>query len=709
MSSEGLKSLIVTDPSLLDEGIDVSGLRTETDTDPRLLASIADFPGISYDPTSFDYLSDLNELFAYGLPGGDTSGAVTPPVTTTPDTGGGGQETSPSITDTIPELSSGAVNTAEEQRLIDAGIGVQGAPGDPVVAPGEIPVTQQEIDEFNRRPVTPVGGQPIDPTGMLPQTPEVVAQDPTTMVPQLGSITPTVAEGTATLEDAGGTYPIVGDDIDVLQSAEGGLGEEVNYTPEQENIIQEILSKAGQNVEGAITQLGKIPGAIVDFANQTVDVFGKKINVGATLAKFAINKIAGGPISLVFDVLSAILPKDTLEQSTSRNIVNELKAEKDYGFNMQTGNMNQDPFGRNPPAVNYEQKLKDDLLGINQSGFQTAKFLEKKQEFAQDYFNKKAEYAGGVEVDEGTVLGPGEAPGDVVSLDDMLREQRDERIGAGIQAAEDDKGDDMLDTGTNIVDEVALTGGDTPNIIEDIGIENIQKSIDQAAKEKEEQEQEQAEGREAFRIAQQREADQAFADQAAKEKEEQEQIEAEYREANRIAQQREADQAFADQAAQKTTPAPSGPPEDVRRGGGADSMPSAPSQPDYSNVTTASAPPGRGGGSGGSPGQGGGSPGAGSGCVIATHAVNSGAFTKDTKREAVRWCVKNLHRTWWGEAIRRGYKYYGQKAIEEGKAKNHYQEFKNYVAFGTGKKRTLKTGWTFVYRTVQFFLKGLTL
>jgi len=675
MSSEGLKSLIVTDPSLLDEGIDVSGLRTKTDTDPRLLASIADFPGISYDPTSFDYLSDLNELFAYGLPGGDTSGAVTPPVTTTLDTGGGGQETSPSITDTIPELSSGAVNTAEEQRLIDAGIGVQGAPGDPVVAPGEIPVTQQEIDEFNRRPVTPVGGQPIDPTGMLPQTPEVVAQDPTTMVPQLGSITPTVAEGTATLEDAGGTYPIVGDDIDVLQSAEGGLGEEVNYTPEQENIIQEILSKAGQNVEGAITQLGKIPGAIVDFANQTVDVFGKKINVGATLAKFAINKIAGGPISLVFDVLSAILPKDTLEQSTSRNIVNELKAEKDYGFNMQTGNMNQDPFGRNPPAVNYEQKLKDDLLGINQSGFQTAKFLEKKQEFAQDYFNKKAEYAGGVEVDEGTVLGPGEAPGDVVSLDDMLREQRDERIGAGIQAAEDDKGDDMLDTGTNIVDEVALTGGDTPNIIEDIGIENIQKSIDQAAKEKEEQEQEQAEGREAFRIA----------------------------------QQREADQAFADQAAQKTTPAPSGPPEDVRRGGGADSMPSAPSQPDYSNVTTASAPPGRGGGSGGSPSQGGGSPGAGSGCVIATHAVNSGAFTKDTKREAVRWCVKNLHRTWWGEAIRRGYKYYGQKAIEEGKAKNHYQEFKNYVAFGTGKKRTLKTGWTFVYRTVQFFLKGLTL
>ena len=114
-------------------------------------------------------------------------------------------------------------------------------------------------------------------------------------------------------------------------------------------------------------------------------------------------------------------------------------------------------------------------------------------------------------------------------------------------------------------------------------------------------------------------------------------------------------------------------------------------------------------GSIGSGGDGGNNDPGGGGCVIATHAVNSGAFTKDTKKEAVRWCVKNLHRKWWGEAVRKGYKHYGQKAIEQGKAENHYQEFKDYVAFGTGKKRTLKTGWTFVYRTVQFFLKGLTL
>ncbi len=97
----------------------------------------------------------------------------------------------------------------------------------------------------------------------------------------------------------------------------------------------------------------------------------------------------------------------------------------------------------------------------------------------------------------------------------------------------------------------------------------------------------------------------------------------------------------------------------------------------------------------------------GSACVIATHAVANGAFTPNEKRQAVRWCVKNLHRTWWGEAIRRGYRYYGRKAIEAGKAKNHYQEFRDYVAFATGTRKTPKTALTFAWRNVQFFVTGI--
>ena len=98
---------------------------------------------------------------------------------------------------------------------------------------------------------------------------------------------------------------------------------------------------------------------------------------------------------------------------------------------------------------------------------------------------------------------------------------------------------------------------------------------------------------------------------------------------------------------------------------------------------------------------------AGTACVIATHAVANNGFSHDVKREAVRWCVKNLHKRWYGEAVRRGYRYHGIKAIEAGRAHNHYEEFKNYIDFATGKKRSLTNLGTFVYRTAQFFITGL--
>lgn len=114
-------------------------------------------------------------------------------------------------------------------------------------------------------------------------------------------------------------------------------------------------------------------------------------------------------------------------------------------------------------------------------------------------------------------------------------------------------------------------------------------------------------------------------------------------------------------------------------------------------------------GTGNSSGDGAGGGAGGAGCVIATHAVNSGAFTKQEKLNAVKWCIRYLHGKWWGEAIRRGYRYCGNKAISQGKAANHYQEFKDYVNFATGKHRSFKTGLTFVGRSVQFLAIGLFL
>ena len=95
------------------------------------------------------------------------------------------------------------------------------------------------------------------------------------------------------------------------------------------------------------------------------------------------------------------------------------------------------------------------------------------------------------------------------------------------------------------------------------------------------------------------------------------------------------------------------------------------------------------------------------GCVIATHAVASGGFTPSMKREAVVWCMNVLHDKWWGEAIRRGYRHLGRKKIEQGKAHEHYAEFRDYIAFANGKKRTFKGAVNFSLRTAQFLAVGL--
>jgi hypothetical protein len=97
----------------------------------------------------------------------------------------------------------------------------------------------------------------------------------------------------------------------------------------------------------------------------------------------------------------------------------------------------------------------------------------------------------------------------------------------------------------------------------------------------------------------------------------------------------------------------------------------------------------------------------GGGCVIATHAVQNGAFHIRDLAEAKKWCEAALHEKWWGEAMRRGYRWLGRRAISRGKASEHYSEFKRYVRFGNGRDRSLKAAITFAMRSVQMFVIGL--
>ena len=517
---EEFGSFVVTDPDLVDPGIDISGLRTQTDINRALLGNVA--PGIQYEGIGFNptALSDLSKFFQFGLPAIDTSAAAVPPAT-----GGGGGGSGDGGQGTIPDVDLGG-NTPEDQRLIDEGIGLQIAPGDPVVAPGEMPITQAEMDEFNYPelseemsevsiPTPPPfemprgGGADIDTFDTTPRDSSINIEGTETITaPSFeGDVTYTIPISETTpdfkpIED----LPIAQEPLDV-PTQDVGLAYTGEFDPDDEGTVFDTTSITPQDTEQSITQ------KVADFFG----IDASKVNKAAVTG--ALNLMAG-------KALDTVIPVATV------------------------ANLIKDSFIKSPEQEAAEEQARQD------------------------------------NIDEAAAI--------TQRLEDEVTEQ---------------------------------------DIIDDRGRGEIPT---------------------------------------------------------------------------RTEPEPT-PTFEPPRGGGADRdpAPSAPSQPDYSNVTTASAPPGRGGGSGGPPSQGGGSPGAGSGCVIATHAVNSGAFSKDTKREAVRWCVKNLHRTWWGEAIRRGYRYYGQKAIEEGKAKNHYQEFKDYVAFGTGRRRTLKTGWTFVYRSIQFFIRGL--
>jgi len=453
------ESLVVTDPDLVDEGIDISGLQTKTDTSPFLLGNIPDYSGIQYSTLAPTKYTDLMRLYSQGLPMFDTPQAAAP-VTTAPDTGDGGQATNfdPVSTPITTDITSDQID--EFAMPTDTG----GITGDPIEMeniasnPYDIPM---DIDDpgasieniIAQNPSGTIDGATdvfnINQTGDPALNPGSVnvGQQPMAAGPfdylQNDSIS-TIANPDIFDSYAGVNDPQIGDP--------GFTGYTPSFdTPEQENTVQNIFGKVGQTVEGALTELGKIPGAIADFTSQTVNVFGKKLNVGKTLASLAINKIAGGPATLIFDILKDILP----EQAIQTSIVDELKAEKDYGFNMQAGNLNQDPFGRNPVSGlgDYEQTLKEDILGINQSGFQTAKMREKKKEFAQDYFNKKAEKASGVEVEDGTVLGPGEAPGEVVTLEEQLQEQQDKQDAALTESISGDIGVEGLD------DETGRFGG----------------------------------------------------------------------------------------------------------------------------------------------------------------------------------------------------------------------------------------------------------
>lgn len=95
------------------------------------------------------------------------------------------------------------------------------------------------------------------------------------------------------------------------------------------------------------------------------------------------------------------------------------------------------------------------------------------------------------------------------------------------------------------------------------------------------------------------------------------------------------------------------------------------------------------------------------GCYIATDAVENGAFSAMDKAKAEIWCQKHLHAHWAGETVRLGYQALSSKAVSQGRAKRHYEEFQRFIKYGRGLDKTLKGAATFYFRLAQFFAVGL--
>jgi hypothetical protein len=323
---EEFGSFVVTDPDIVDPGIDVSGLRTQTDT--SLLGNIPGLQGVQYEAFNPNRLSDLIRFFETGLPAVDTPVDVTTPDTGGGDSGDGGQAILPGFEDTTPEPIE--------------------------VAPGEIPITSDDVDAFNEIAITPqtepsieMENISIDPYNIPMDIDDpgasienIIAQNPsgtiggapgiTPLLEQYGPTTGTIADDRLNEVIGADTTPNVFDyeseayeigqtpisEVQIPGVTEGDLKQAeidaqrlADYTPS--------TSITPEDTEESITQ------KIADFLNVDTD----KLNKAAVTS--AINLVAGKALDTVIPIATVFnLVKDSFTKSPEE-IAAEEQARQD--------------------------------------------------------------------------------------------------------------------------------------------------------------------------------------------------------------------------------------------------------------------------------------------------------------------------------------------------------------------------------------------
>ena len=268
---------------------------------PYALANVPEFEGIRYATPDYNRYQDLYNLY---LGGGFDAAQDDFPIQAGDITGGqmveaGAGDASPIGTIPLDQTGVTGVNTPFEQNLLDQGVGVQIAPGQPVVAPGEMPVTQAEMDAFNQIPVntdySPPTSNPFLVSGAaggarLPEDlGEVTADD-------YG--TPTVFDDTATLADAGAG---MGDMYETDYQGEPYIEDDLMDYDEHYDMDMKTKQQAAEDAWKDIQTHNTVAGNAI-YGNETIGFFSSPGEAQAALEAYAAKQtIDPAPASQALD------------------------------------------------------------------------------------------------------------------------------------------------------------------------------------------------------------------------------------------------------------------------------------------------------------------------------------------------------------------------------------------------------------------------
>ena len=298
---EILYQSIIADPERVDPDVDVSRFKTTTPTSPALLADVAEYSGLQFDPTQTSYIADLYDLYSTGVP-----------VIETPDTG-------TADTAQIP----GAVDT-----LVDVG-------GEDQVT-GGLPTT----DELIEQGLTPTGVATITPNVFDPES-EAAGIQPTGLDPNVFDY-----ESEAAGVQPTGISPNV---FDYESEAAGiqptGISPNVfDYefeatTPEQraEALTQEQIEQTGI-IDKAVNAIGNVTPDQVVNAIRAGRIGLAALTQGGSEVINEIGRIIG---STIIGTAAADVTADKLLQSTGA--LTPTSTAEDIALNLQQQQAALDP------------------------------------------------------------------------------------------------------------------------------------------------------------------------------------------------------------------------------------------------------------------------------------------------------------------------------------------------------------------------------